>query len=195
MVCAHTISSDDRKIAVSAKGSLRAGGDTAIALYRCRCSWQCPSSTILYSARYHVLEGTDYVSGGMNMLPAKLKQVGYATHQVGKCRNPSSHLLANESARTHHMILDTAGTVHTRQCVYGDGIFMLTFACLMMTSRWFGEGHLGATVDWMTPAGACSFFVVNLSPLFFKSSSLEPAASFFHFIRTKCYLHQRAEYR
>ena len=32
---------------------------------------------------YHVLEGTNYVSGGMNMLPAKLKQIGYATHQVG----------------------------------------------------------------------------------------------------------------
>jgi arylsulfatase A-like enzyme len=33
---------------------------------------------------YHVLQGTNYVSGGMNMIPAKLKQVGYVTHQVGK---------------------------------------------------------------------------------------------------------------
>ena len=33
---------------------------------------------------YHVLEGTNYVSGGMNMIAAKLRQVGYATHQVGK---------------------------------------------------------------------------------------------------------------
>ena len=31
---------------------------------------------------YHALQQSDYVSGGMNLLPAKLKQVGYATHQV-----------------------------------------------------------------------------------------------------------------
>jgi hypothetical protein len=38
---------------------------------------------------YHVMESGNYVSGGMNMLPAKLKQVGYAAHQVGKCAQPA----------------------------------------------------------------------------------------------------------
>ena len=33
---------------------------------------------------YHVMESGNYVSGGMNMLPAKLKEAGYRTHQVGK---------------------------------------------------------------------------------------------------------------
>jgi arylsulfatase A-like enzyme len=50
--------------------------------------WCAPTRSSLMTGRmpYHVLEGTNYVSGGMNMLPAKLKQVGYATHQIGKCR-------------------------------------------------------------------------------------------------------------
>eukprot|EP01043_Picozoa_sp_COSAG02_P000679 COSAG02_NODE_13_length_57813_cov_14.298276_13_plen_283_part_00 len=33
---------------------------------------------------YHVLWTTNYVSGEMNMIPAKLRQVGYSTHQIGK---------------------------------------------------------------------------------------------------------------
>lgn len=31
---------------------------------------------------YHVLESTNYVTRGMTMMPAKLRQVGYETHQV-----------------------------------------------------------------------------------------------------------------
>ena len=29
---------------------------------------------------YHVFETSDYVDGGFNMLPAKLRQVGYVSH-------------------------------------------------------------------------------------------------------------------
>ena len=35
---------------------------------------------------YHVYQSGDYVSGEMNMIPAKLAQVGYSTHQFGKVR-------------------------------------------------------------------------------------------------------------
>lgn len=48
--------------------------------------WCAPTRSALMTGRlpYHVLQQSDYVSGGMNMLPAKLKQVGYKTHQIGK---------------------------------------------------------------------------------------------------------------
>jgi arylsulfatase I/J len=48
--------------------------------------WCAPTRAALMTGRepYHVLQATTYVSGGMNMIPAKLAQVGYATHQVGK---------------------------------------------------------------------------------------------------------------
>ena len=46
---------------------------------------------------YHVFQSADYVSGGMNMLPAKLKQVGYVTHQIGKC---AQHTLEAPAALT-----------------------------------------------------------------------------------------------
>ena len=34
--------------------------------------------------RYHVLQSTNHVHRSFNMLPAKLRQVGYRTHQIGK---------------------------------------------------------------------------------------------------------------
>ena len=48
--------------------------------------WCAPTRSALMTGRlpYHVLWSTNYVSGEMNMIPAKLKQVGYATHQIGK---------------------------------------------------------------------------------------------------------------
>ena len=47
--------------------------------------WCAPARASLMTGRlpYHVLETTNYVTGAMNMLPAKLKQVGYRTHQIG----------------------------------------------------------------------------------------------------------------
>ena len=54
--------------------------------------WCAPTRAAFMTGRmpYHVMESGNYVSGGMNMLPAKLKQVGYATHMVGKCAPPAS---------------------------------------------------------------------------------------------------------
>ena len=48
--------------------------------------WCAPTRAAFMTGRlpYHVMESGNFVSGGMNMLPAKLKQVGYKTHQVGK---------------------------------------------------------------------------------------------------------------
>jgi len=45
-----------------------------------------PTRSSLMTGRepYHVLENINYVSRGMTLLPRKLQQVGYATHQVGK---------------------------------------------------------------------------------------------------------------
>ena len=45
-----------------------------------------PSRASLMTGRlpYHVLQEGTHVQRGFNMLPAKLKQVGYATHHVGK---------------------------------------------------------------------------------------------------------------
>ena len=48
--------------------------------------WCAPTRSALLTGRlpYHVLQTTNHVDRGFAMLPAKLKQVGYATHQVGK---------------------------------------------------------------------------------------------------------------
>ena len=48
--------------------------------------WCAPTRSALMTGRlpYHVLQTTDHVHRGFNMLHAKLKQVGYATHQIGK---------------------------------------------------------------------------------------------------------------
>eukprot|EP00041_Stephanoeca_diplocostata_P024110 m.603517 g.603517 ORF g.603517 m.603517 type:complete len:517 (-) comp22455_c2_seq2:2446-3996(-) len=48
--------------------------------------WCAPTRSALMTGRlpYHVFQSGNYVSREMIMLPAKLKQVGYATHQVGK---------------------------------------------------------------------------------------------------------------
>lgn len=48
--------------------------------------WCAPTRSSLMTGRepYHVLEKVNYVSRGMTMLPAKLQQVGYSTHHVGK---------------------------------------------------------------------------------------------------------------
>ena len=40
---------------------------------------------------YHVFETSDYVDGGFNMLPAKLRQVGYVSH------SPSVDLCSSHS--------------------------------------------------------------------------------------------------
>lgn len=49
--------------------------------------WCAPTRSALMTGRlpYHVFEATTHVDGRMNMIPAKLQQVGYATHQIGKC--------------------------------------------------------------------------------------------------------------
>jgi len=48
--------------------------------------WCAPTRSSLMTGRepYHVLEKVNYVTRGMTMLPRKLQQVGYTTHQVGK---------------------------------------------------------------------------------------------------------------
>ena len=48
--------------------------------------WCAPTRSALMTGRlpYHVLQQTDYVDRNMKMLPAKLKEAGYKTHQVGK---------------------------------------------------------------------------------------------------------------
>ena len=44
--------------------------------------WCAPTRSALMTGRlpYHVFETSDYVDGGFNMLPAKLRQVGYVSH-------------------------------------------------------------------------------------------------------------------
>ena len=37
---------------------------------------------------YHVFETSDYVDGGFNMLPAKLRQVGYVSHSFHRPVRP-----------------------------------------------------------------------------------------------------------
>lgn len=46
--------------------------------------WCAPTRSALLTGRlpYHVFQTTNHVDRGFAMLPAKLKQVGYATHQV-----------------------------------------------------------------------------------------------------------------
>lgn len=48
--------------------------------------WCAPTRSALMTGRlpYHVFQHTDHVERNMNMLPAKLKEAGYRTHQVGK---------------------------------------------------------------------------------------------------------------
>lgn len=48
--------------------------------------WCAPTRSALMTGRlpYHVLQSTNHVHRSFNMLPAKLRQVGYRTHQVGK---------------------------------------------------------------------------------------------------------------
>lgn len=48
--------------------------------------WCSPSRSSLMTGRlpYHVLQDTNYVDRRFNMMAAKLKQVGYSTHQFGK---------------------------------------------------------------------------------------------------------------
>lgn len=48
--------------------------------------WCAPTRSALMTGRlpYHVFQTTNHVHRGFHMLPAKLKQVGYATHQLGK---------------------------------------------------------------------------------------------------------------
>ena len=48
--------------------------------------WCAPTRSALLTGRlpYHVLQTTNHVDRGFAMLPAKLKQVGYAAHQIGK---------------------------------------------------------------------------------------------------------------
>ena len=48
--------------------------------------WCSPTRSSLMTGRlpYHVLQGTNYVDRRFNMMSAKLGQVGYSTHQLGK---------------------------------------------------------------------------------------------------------------
>ena len=48
--------------------------------------WCSPTRSSLMTGRlpYHVLQSTNYVERRYNMIAAKLKQVGYSTHQFGK---------------------------------------------------------------------------------------------------------------
>merc|ERR1719313_1829471 len=48
--------------------------------------WCAPTRSALMTGRlpYHVLERTNHVDSRFTMMPAKLAQAGYSTHQVGK---------------------------------------------------------------------------------------------------------------
>jgi arylsulfatase I/J len=48
--------------------------------------WCAPTRSALMTGRlpYHVLQNTNHVAREMTMIPAKLKQVGYKTHQIGE---------------------------------------------------------------------------------------------------------------
>ena len=48
--------------------------------------WCAPTRSALMTGRlpYHVLQSTDHVDRGFSMVAAKLRQVGYRSHQVGK---------------------------------------------------------------------------------------------------------------
>ena len=48
--------------------------------------WCAPTRSALMTGRlpYHVLQTTDHVDRGFSMIPAKLRQVGYRPHQIGK---------------------------------------------------------------------------------------------------------------
>jgi hypothetical protein len=48
--------------------------------------WCAPTRAALLTGRlpYHVLQNTDHIDRGFSLLPAKLRQVGYHTHQIGK---------------------------------------------------------------------------------------------------------------
>ena len=51
--------------------------------------WCAPTRAAFMTGRlpYHVLQTTNHVDRGFSMLPAKLKQVGYQTHQIGQKQN------------------------------------------------------------------------------------------------------------
>ena len=90
-------------------------------------NWCAPSRAALATGRmpYHVLETTNYVSGRMNMLAAKLKQVGYTTTQLGKASTVGFSFCSHFSLHSFILLLD----------------------------RPFVQWHMGELMTWMTPSG------------------------------------------
>ena len=95
---------------------------------------------------HHVLESTNYVSGGMSMLPAKLKQVGYSTHQVRTCARarPPPRRRGDCGCVPPSPVPPRSAPPPPRAC-----LIMAVGCPLWQIGKW----HLGGLYEWMLPVG------------------------------------------
>ncbi len=112
--------------------------------------WCAPTRASFMTGRmpYHVLEATNVASGGMNMIAAKLRQVGYRTHQVGKWHLGCQMQWMTPAGRGFDSSFGylTGGEDHYTHSVGGHGYFGCPGIDLFETDHpaYTGEGVYGA---------------------------------------------------
>ena len=124
----------------------------SVCMYVDRCA---PTRSALMTGRLpiHVLAQTDHVSRGYTMLPKKLQQVGYSTHQIGKVG--ASHWIA-----IFRFVACSWLWVSQNMQYICDVHYIHTsrqwFLCLCLSCFFFvlfGQWHLGYQYDHLTPLG------------------------------------------
>ena len=112
--------------------------------------WCAPTRASFMTGRmpYRVLEATNVASGGMNMIAAKLRQVGYRTHQVGKWHLGCQMQWMTPAGRGFDSSFGylTGGEDHFTHSIGGKGYFGCPGIDLFETDHpaYTGEGVYGA---------------------------------------------------